>query len=534
MHILLLLPVRCHYARALIGCVAGAKFKTCDFGTDCADCGARITGSSCVDGKLKLCGLGCTFSNDGRCDDGGPGSQYSSCSLGSDCQDCGPRPQACGTAATESYTYDTPEALPPPSSPSGCIGSGDRRCIPGRCSMTAAADCKRCDCIACGWCTMPAHLRHPPSSSLSPPPPPPAPSPPFEFSCSALDGRENVLLRQPRAWCYTLPPETCNKGFTFSYESASSHPSLSLCRVTEGKCGPLHIDDKAMLRSPACARMLRMPPSPPPAPSPPPVPPSPPPTPSAPPPPDPCIPLSAKCGGVGWTGLTKCCEAAAGLVSCYKKNAQHSQCRTSCRNLKGWECANEEESRYTTSSSPPPPPPPSSKTEPKSRSHAQTAAWLPVPKISPNLSPSNPAPLTVQGVITQTTSSSSEADTEGEDEAEEGDSKDEEGEDDGKDDGVGNRASGSVEPTVPSYDLLLIGGIFVLIVGCCTGGILVYCCLTLFGPSRDYAYSKVRIVPHNTLTPPSLRLNCASTDRAVAVVDWKDVRTTEIEPDVAF
>ena len=38
-----------------------------------------------------LCSESCSYSNDGDCDDGGPGSDFSLCSLGTDCIDCGPR-----------------------------------------------------------------------------------------------------------------------------------------------------------------------------------------------------------------------------------------------------------------------------------------------------------------------------------------------------------------------------------------------------------------------------------------------------------
>jgi len=38
-----------------------------------------------------LCTETCQFTNDGDCDDGGPGSDFSSCPLGTDCLDCGPR-----------------------------------------------------------------------------------------------------------------------------------------------------------------------------------------------------------------------------------------------------------------------------------------------------------------------------------------------------------------------------------------------------------------------------------------------------------
>ena len=63
-----------------------AVYSTCDFGTDCTDCGAR-----------DPCTNDCTpwytsaYAADGDCDDGGPGSTYSLCDVGTDCDDCGSR-----------------------------------------------------------------------------------------------------------------------------------------------------------------------------------------------------------------------------------------------------------------------------------------------------------------------------------------------------------------------------------------------------------------------------------------------------------
>jgi hypothetical protein len=51
------------------------------------------------------CSNTCAHSNDGDCDDGGPGAQYTSCSLGTDCGDCGSR------------TSPPPPLAPPPLTP---------------------------------------------------------------------------------------------------------------------------------------------------------------------------------------------------------------------------------------------------------------------------------------------------------------------------------------------------------------------------------------------------------------------------------
>jgi len=66
----------------------GSEYSSCDFGTDCADCGTRLLTD-------VYCDNSCTsWDSDGGCDDGGPGTEYSSlCAYGTDCADCGPRLQ---------------------------------------------------------------------------------------------------------------------------------------------------------------------------------------------------------------------------------------------------------------------------------------------------------------------------------------------------------------------------------------------------------------------------------------------------------
>ncbi len=66
----------------------GSLYSICDLGSDCNDCGAR---------GGALCTNTCSTSNDGECDDGGANSLYSICDLGSDCADCGPRQAAAPT-----------------------------------------------------------------------------------------------------------------------------------------------------------------------------------------------------------------------------------------------------------------------------------------------------------------------------------------------------------------------------------------------------------------------------------------------------
>ena len=39
----------------------------------------------------EICSNSCAFANNGDCDDGGPGSRTASCDYGTDCADCGQR-----------------------------------------------------------------------------------------------------------------------------------------------------------------------------------------------------------------------------------------------------------------------------------------------------------------------------------------------------------------------------------------------------------------------------------------------------------
>ena len=106
-------------------------------------------------------------------------------------------------------------------------------------------------------------------------------------------------------YIYIYPPLAPQAGATLP---------LSVCAFTDGMCSPFHAS-AAQLQSPACQRWIHRAPTPPP---PPPVPPHEPlpappspqaPSPSPPKPPAPCVPPSAKCGGLGWTGLSACCSS---------------------------------------------------------------------------------------------------------------------------------------------------------------------------------------------------------------------------------
>ncbi|TXD37767.1 hypothetical protein FRC98_08755 [Lujinxingia vulgaris] len=71
----------------------GALFESCDYGTDCADCGSRpvIEEPDPDPDPEPICTDSCQYANDGECDDGGAGAQYDVCTYGTDCGDCGSR-----------------------------------------------------------------------------------------------------------------------------------------------------------------------------------------------------------------------------------------------------------------------------------------------------------------------------------------------------------------------------------------------------------------------------------------------------------
>ena len=46
---------------------------------------------ACLDSCISASDGASPWASDGACDDGGPGSEYSKCSRGTDCSDCGPR-----------------------------------------------------------------------------------------------------------------------------------------------------------------------------------------------------------------------------------------------------------------------------------------------------------------------------------------------------------------------------------------------------------------------------------------------------------
>ena len=296
---------------------AGATFTSCNFGSDCADCGARLGGTGCENGKIRLCDTSCPFAGDGRCDDGGRGAEFESCSFGTDCEDCGRRHDVCPTAAL---------AVPPPAAPNlalpkACWGGTPLNCIFGRCdARNAVLDCWRCDCAVCDFC--PARAALPPQhrTHLSPPPPPP-PSPMWQFSCAGLQGRQKV-----RTSCSSLTAVQCESSYIYALAVDELETVLTVCRLVNGGCQGTQISS---YDAQSCVSLQLAP-----------VPPAlpwPPASPAPPPASPPCLPLSAKCGGNGWSGLTNCCNSKNNAVSCFARSKWYSQCRHAC-DIDDWEC----------------------------------------------------------------------------------------------------------------------------------------------------------------------------------------------------
>jgi hypothetical protein len=86
----------------------GSAYDTCPYGTDCADCGPQPQSPAPPPASPGFfCSDTCNYHyvNDGYCEDGGPNSTSSNCEYGTDCTDCGPRSLAIAPSP------------PPPSSP---------------------------------------------------------------------------------------------------------------------------------------------------------------------------------------------------------------------------------------------------------------------------------------------------------------------------------------------------------------------------------------------------------------------------------
>ncbi|MEW5850614.1 MAG: hypothetical protein AB2A00_17645 [Myxococcota bacterium] len=70
---------------------------------DCAGTSSSSSSSSSSGGSSGgLCTNTCQWHNDGECDDGGEGAQTESCEFGTDCADCGPRPGGSTSSSSSS------------------------------------------------------------------------------------------------------------------------------------------------------------------------------------------------------------------------------------------------------------------------------------------------------------------------------------------------------------------------------------------------------------------------------------------------
>jgi len=246
-----------------------------------------------IAGGAYLCTDTCGFwSNNGECNDGGPGTEgYSPCPLGTDCTDCDPR-----------LVYPPPPPHPPPSPPlppppgflclntcnsqfnsySSC--SRDNSCGAGICddggpgSEYHSTNDYQCplgtDCIDCG----PRYISPPPPSPPPPPPPPPPSPPPPQFPGGGLFVCVNTCLpycQRYSSWGYSCNTARARNGIC----EDTGYGSVDLCGADKCGCAP----------GTDCAdcgpRVVRSPP-------PPPLPPLPPLTP---PPPPPSTPPGIRC-----------------------------------------------------------------------------------------------------------------------------------------------------------------------------------------------------------------------------------------------
>ena len=118
----------------------GSEFDICPFGTDCVDCGPRL--GRPPPPPLVLCGETCVYASDTDCDDGGPGSEFGDCALGTDCTDCGPR-------------QPIRPPPPPPNVPGAlcgesCLYTSDALCDDGGPGSEYAECTYGSDCADCG------------------------------------------------------------------------------------------------------------------------------------------------------------------------------------------------------------------------------------------------------------------------------------------------------------------------------------------------------------------------------------------------
>ena len=167
----------------------GSESSWCPLGTDCQDCGGRVVphpprAPPAPPGRIYSCSNTCHYpsynakAENGQCEDNWP------CPLGTDCEDCGPR---ITYAPPPPWPFPPPPFFPPPSPPPmWCSNTCNERegnaftgtCQDGGVGSISAACPFGTDCADCGprymFPPFPPHTGMPPLP-LSPPPSPPRP-----------------------------------------------------------------------------------------------------------------------------------------------------------------------------------------------------------------------------------------------------------------------------------------------------------------------------------------------------------------------
>jgi len=146
-----------------------------------------------------ICENTCYWASDDLCDDGGEGADYVSCEYGSDCDDCGSRacvvdcdPVEPDPLAPPPAPSSPPPSPPPPSAPPPCKDScytkkgmkktWEQKCVTAQSWVEKCAGCDEC------------YISPPPPASPLPPssPPPPSAPPPCKGSCYTKTGMKKT------------------------------------------------------------------------------------------------------------------------------------------------------------------------------------------------------------------------------------------------------------------------------------------------------------------------------------------------------
>ena len=307
----------------------GAEYDACAFGTDCINCGPRLRSDAPLPPMPPpappqapvLCAETCIHASDNDCDDGGVGAEYDACAFGTDCINCGPRlssdapmpplppripspPVMPPTPPAQPLPPSMPPAPPPPPVPphvphtciETCIYAGDGDCDDGGPGAEYSICAYGTDCINCG---LRPHADAPkPFSPPSPPRPPTpltppvAPDPPSTPPMQPTPPTSPPLLPPPPAppWTPDHCVETCIYASDGDCDDGGPGSEFNLCAYGTDcvNCGPrLREHTPSPPPPPQPPRPPQQPPLPSP-PSPPPLPPSPPLPPAGPPVPTVC------------------------------------------------------------------------------------------------------------------------------------------------------------------------------------------------------------------------------------------------------